>query len=219
MIDDLRRSIRLLAIDTKLTDELNAYKRKLYLDNPTISWHSMKERTFDYFLDLGYPLKAITEAWKLCESNYSRRTRCIDKTNSIVVSNDNVYFGTLTFNNDTLDKTNTNTRRKYVARYLKSISDNYIANIDFGDKEKNPQSNEREHYHCLIACAQPPFSWQYGFCKFEKVGNTDTDNLKVAKYVAKLTNHAMKVERTGKARRLIYSRATTPTHAPLWLLD
>ena len=57
MMDDLRKSIRLLAIDTKLTDELNAYKRKLYLDNPTISWHSMKERTFDYFLDLGYPLK------------------------------------------------------------------------------------------------------------------------------------------------------------------
>ena len=42
------------------------------------------------------------------------------------------YFLTLTFNNLTLENTSQETRRRYVARFLKTQSADYVANIDYG---------------------------------------------------------------------------------------
>lgn len=209
---------RVCAIDSDTFQEVNKFKKTLFKERPTLSWRQVKEEIFNHFiLDLGYPFKVVNEAYKLVSCNSQRRVRCLDKTTSIVENNKTTYFGTLTFNDETLQKTSEKTRRRYVSYYLKSISCDYIANIDFGDKEKNIQSNEREHYHCLIATDSKPTSWKYGFCKFELVGTSETDMKRVSKYIAKLTNHSLKVERTGKAKRLIYSRKNN--HPPFWLFE
>lgn len=208
---------RVCAIDSDIHKELNHYKKQCFTENPFLTWRKLKEKIFNHFLDLGYPLPLIEQAFKVLSCNNSRRTRCLEKTNNIVSNNKYVYFGTLTFNDGTLSKTSDKTRRRYVSYYLKSISNDYIANIDFGDKTKNPNSNEREHYHCLIATDKKPESWKYGFCKFQLVGTTEVDCKRISKYIAKLTNHSMKVERTGKAKRLIYSR--TNNIPPFWLFE
>lgn len=212
-----KTQLKLIVLDTDLIKELNAVKRKIFKENPSAQVGDLMEEVWRYVSEMGYPKEVVRTALGMLNNDYARRTRCLDKTNTLVNNNKVVYFGTLTFKNDVLDKTTIETRRKYVSRYLKSISCEYIANIDFGDKDKNPQSNEREHYHCLIACENMPISWKYGFCKFEKVRTDLQDCKRTSKYICKLTNHAMKVERSGKARRLIYSRCNHL--APYWLFE
>jgi hypothetical protein len=78
----------------------------------------------------------------------------------------------------------------------------YVANIDYGAK------NKREHYHALINCDKIDFSnWRkYGNINAERVKNKDieSDKIKLSKYIAKLSNHAIK--ETTKRSCLIYSR-------------
>lgn len=208
---------RVIAIEDNLIKEINRFKKNLYFKNPNITYDRVQESIYDYFHhELGIPENEVIEGMKMLSNNQKRRTRCLEKTKTLVMDNKNVYFGTLTFTNEVLETTSVETRRKYVSRYLKAISPCYIANIDYGDKEKNPDSNEREHYHCLIACDSVPGSWQYGFCKFLSIPKQEEDMKKISKYIAKLTNHAMKVERTGKAKRIIYSRGCP---IPYWLLE
>lgn len=214
MIDKLEW--RKVALDNDILKEFNAYKKAIFKNDPNASYEDYMTEMFQHFGSM-YPQDLIKQTIQLLGNGYKRRQRCYSKTSSLMSNNKYVWFGTLTFNDATLSKTTIETRRRYVSRYLKSISLEYIANLDYGDKVKNPQSNEREHYHCLVACDHIPQAWCYGFCKFEKVGCCDLDSVRVSKYIAKLTNHSMKVERTGKARRLIYSRVNTSI--PFWLLE
>jgi hypothetical protein len=213
---DFSQSATYLALDCDILKDIKRYKKSLYDENPYLSFDKVLERIYLHFTtDLGIPFELIKEGVRMCENSYRRKVRCLEKTNNIILDNKTVFFGTLTFTNEVLDKTTPETRRRYVSRYLKSISDSYIANIDFGDKEKNPQSNEREHYHCLVAAEDLPSSWSYGFCKFIKVSQDEASPKRITSYINKLTNHALKLEKTGKAKRLIYSRGYV---APYWLL-
>lgn len=117
------------------------------------------------------------------------------------------YFLTLTFKDEVLNNTSEETRRIYVARFLKAHFSAYVANIDYGDKAKNPDSHEREHYHALatLSNGEVPRQWDYGFISVKKVKETEKDATATAKYSAKLSNHALKVN-GGFAPRLIYSR-------------
>lgn len=119
----------------------------------------------------------------------------------------NCYFLTLTFTDKVLKATSEETRRTYVARFLKKHFSAYVANIDYGDKAKNPDSHEREHYHALATLpnGDPPRKWDYGFISVKKVKETEKDAVATAKYSAKLSNHALKVN-GGYAPRMIYSR-------------
>lgn len=136
-----------------------------------------------------------------------RITRCRDKIGASIMAGDG-YFLTLTFRDDVLSRTNEKTRRIYASRQLKACSTTYVGNIDYGTK------NEREHYHALVRSdEEPDLSWwkeHCGFVKIEKIGNTETDLVKVAKYTAKLSSHALKASTSkgGKvtAPRIIYSR-------------
>lgn len=214
--DCLSQSATTLALDCDIIKEIKRYKKYLYT-NFNYSFQRVIEEVYDHFTkELGYPFNIVKEGVRMCENTHRRRQRCLEKTNNIILDNKTVFFGTLTFTDEVLSKTTEETRRRYVSRYLKSISDSYIANIDFGDKEKNPQSNEREHYHCLVACDHLPCSWSYGFCKFLKVSQNEASPKRITSYINKLTNHSLKLERTGKAKRLIYSRGYV---APYWLLD
>ena len=80
---------------------------------------------------------------------------------------------------------------------MKSISDFYVANIDFG------KNTEREHYHALVLVDRINDTWDYGFTWFERVHRSDSAAT-LAKYVSKLTNHAIK--ETTKRSCYIYSR-------------
>lgn len=204
------------AIDLKIYREISRYKFSLYQERPHLNYKEVKEEVFNHFLDY-YTLDILEEAYDLVESTNKRRQRCYDKVEYLFNNYEYIFFGTLTFNDKTLFETNETTRRKYVSRYLKESSEYYIANVDYGDKEKNPNSNEREHYHCLIATKtnQPPMSWSYGFTKFQKVRIDDDSHKAISKYIVKLSRHALKQCDTTQAPKLIYSKVV----APYWLLD
>lgn len=143
----------------------------------------------------------------------ARVQRCKAKIGFLVRS-DCAWFLTLTFRNEVLERTTPEQRRRYVQRFLKRIAPFYVGNVDFGDKKKNPDSHEREHYHALIGCYDIPdmtfWEKKYGFTKVRKVGNTEDDLKKVSKYTAKLSAHALKASTSKEGKvtcpRLIYSR-------------
>lgn len=146
-------------------------------------------------------IKEYFEAFKINKAYYYRQCRLNKRVETILLSG-SCIFGTLTFTDKVLNETTEKERRVMVVRYLKSISNNYVANIDFGKK------NHREHYHFLARCdlASNKEWLKYGACKFERVRNRNIENDKVrlSKYIAKLSNHAIK--ETTKRSALIYSR-------------
>ena len=150
------------------------------------------------YYELNYP-----RVWKIVEkivlSNYRKRSR-VSKRFTTMFDNATcpIYFGTLTFTDEVLENTSQPTRRVYVRRFLKDISNEYLANIDFGD------INHREHYHCIFSCDNlENFKlWNYGFVNVKKVRYTESDIKRVSKYTIKLVNHCVK----GSAGYLVASR-------------
>lgn len=125
------------------------------------------------------------------------------------------WFLTLTFRDSVLDSTDDATRRVYVRRFLKSRFRFYVANRDFG------LDFGREHYHCVVSLPVDGVSsllrvrddcgrlhqrldWSYGFSDWELIGDGDTDRRKLAKYISKLQQHALKA--TASDERMIFSR-------------
>lgn len=138
------------------------------------------------------------EARKINHASYEKRNR-LEKRIAEWLSNYTCIFVTLTFKPDVLESTSKETRRKYVTRALKQMSDKYVANIDFG------KENEREHYHAIVVADNVSREeWKdYGAINFKRIKKT-SDSIKLAKYVVKLTNHAMK--ETVHQNRVIYSK-------------
>lgn len=143
---------------------------------------------------------AILEARRILNANYHRVSRLRSRVENILLNNEKSFFLTLTFTNKTLKSTNSLTRRRYVTRFLRSISDSqYVANIDFGAK------NGREHYHAVVGCDFINSSlWEYGHLDFEPIIVNEKSIDKVSLYVSKLTNHAIK--QTTKRSSLLYPK-------------
>lgn len=139
---------------------------------------------------------------KCCENlnrNRQARTKRLNDKLDKMTYLGQCIFVTLTFNDKSLQNTTEVTRRRYVSRYLKEQSDYYIANIDYGEK------NGREHYHAVVFGHLDLEKWhKYGGIDVERIKSGLNDNLKVSKYISKLTNHAIK--NTCKNKRLIYSK-------------
>jgi len=146
-------------------------------------------------------IKVYLECKKINHASYNRTNRLKQRIERMLL-NGSCIFLTLTFNDDTLNNTTEKQRRVFVTRYLKLFNCMYVANIDFG------KTNHREHYHALINCDRIDYSlWnQYGNINGEKVRNKDisSDKTKLAKYICKLSNHAIK--ETTRRSSLIYSR-------------
>lgn len=146
-------------------------------------------------------IQEFKECIKILNADYKKQQTLQKRVKSFLL-NGGCCFLTLTFNDDTLNKTTREQRRVFVVRYLKSCCAPYVANIDFG------KNNGREHYHALINCESVDFTkwYKYGAIKSEKVRNRDisVDSLRLSKYVAKLSNHAIK--NTTRRSALIYSR-------------
>lgn len=136
-------------------------------------------------------------ALRLLRSKNLKVSRANKKIEDIILNNDNPVFITLTFTNDILNSTTPQTRRRYVARFLKENCNSYVANIDYSPKKG------REHYHAIIDCPISMEDWKInGFAFTERI-RKHTTSRKIANYINKLTLHAFKVEDTP---RLIYSR-------------
>ena len=150
--------------------------------------------TFDDKMDLDKSLKDYDK--------YKHKTfRVRRKILSMMVLG-SCSFLTLTFTNDVLNNTSEETRRRYVSRFLKSISTDYVANIDWGDE------TQREHYHAVVLGDDIDMSnWdKYGFSNCKKVSINDytTNSSRMSKYIYKLSNHATK--ESTQRKKIIYSR-------------
>lgn len=147
------------------------------------------------------------EIWKEAEriNNASRaRTKRLKERIRSILENYDSTFVTLTFTDETLKNTTFETRKRYVIRYLKSYGVPYVANVDYGE------DYGREHYHAVIGTQSLNYKdWRSNGSingkKIVKKTNLECKgDLKLAKYITKLTNHAIK--ETCKRNALIYSR-------------
>lgn len=142
--------------------------------------------------------------WKECQRIYHAkisRTNRLKKRVEKMLSSGQCIFLTITFNNKVLGNTSSRSRRDYVRKYLNSLTCPYVGNIDFGKK------NNREHYHALVQSEFVKYTdWKNGNCDGEKIrlNSTNEDVQRLARYVAKLTNHAIKS--TTKNSYILYSR-------------
>jgi hypothetical protein len=205
-----KQELKQIILENKLHREVGQLSLKNYrlyqkevngLYYPSLNDYSFQEleNEFTNFVNL-YGYTTLKVANNLNRASYQRTARLKERIREAVLSG-SAWFITITFNPETLLKTNEKTRRVYVSRWLKSLTPFYVANIDYGLK------NEREHYHAVITSDQrPPKSWSYGFVDILKVKTTETDTKRISKYISKLTNHAIK--NTTKSKRIIYSRET-----------
>ena len=138
-------------------------------------------------------------AHNINKAYYSRVAR-LKRSITTIVASGSAYFLTLTFNDYALTNSLPGSRRQNVYRYLKSISVDYVANVDYGDDKG------REHYHAVLSLphGKTSIKWCYGFFKVIKIGKQESDIVKLSKYISKLTNHALK--ETARNKRIIYSR-------------
>lgn len=168
------------------------YKKVSFLEGLTIERDYM-----DLQLSLGK--QYILECRRINIAYFSRKKRLKDRVNDLL-HRGTCIFVTLTFRDDVLVSTTEETRRKYVQRYLKEKSDYYVANIDYGVDDLY---THREHYHALLVSDFVERSWEYGFALHERV-RTSSNPKVIAKYISKLTNHAIKA--STKRCCYIYSR-------------
>jgi hypothetical protein len=140
----------------------------------------------------------INKAW------YKRSKRVREHVEYLFSLDCELIFLTLTFDDAVLKSTSPETRRKYVARWLKKASPVYVANVDYGE------TKGREHYHALV-CSRISDSladeWRKhcGNVNFKKIRKDEKSKKAVPRYISKLTNHAIK-ETANKGSRIIYSK-------------
>ena len=134
----------------------------------------------------------------LNQSRYKRKQRVQSRIFNMIMSGSS--FLTLTFSPKVLETTNEETRRQYVRRWLKEFAKDYVANIDYGGKRG------REHYHAVVKCSPDdvPSSWRGGFMNAKAIRKDTGDIEAISKYIAKLTNHALK--ESAQLKRIIYSK-------------
>lgn len=186
-------------LKTDLCKRINRIDRLTYLNSieGIVHDYDLDSEYFDLLLEYDYD--DVKEARKINKASYQRVKRLKDRI-TYLITNNVCLWCTLTFTDDVLNSTSPDTRKQYVRKYLKAISPNYIANIDYGSE------NEREHYHALVVADYVPSgSWSYGFDEYIKVRTKQTTSpVRMAKYISKLTNHAIK--ETTKRCSIIYSR-------------
>lgn len=179
------------------------HSRLVYLDGYTdvkidAEYKETVNEMVSYFFEDENALQIWREAERINLAYYARVKRLKDRISSMLREG-RCYFLTLTFSDATLERVSAKTRRRYVTYFLKSLSDTYVANIDFGSE------NHREHYHAVVMADGVDMSaWDcFGFSKAQKIASED-DYTPIAKYISKLTNHAVKATTSGC--RAIYSK-------------
>lgn len=167
-----------------------------------------RSQAFRGFYSLQDALRQVLGAdfWRVgaraCVSQARKRKRTKAKTADIVLGGCSAFF-TFTFTDECLRSTTPQTRRRYVARFLRRYCSCYVANIDYSPEK------DREHYHAIASLKDfkggaPLEKWKHGFMSATRIKCHNTDLTRVTRYITKFTNHALKLGE--KAPRLIYSR-------------
>lgn len=197
-------------LKTDLCKRINAIDKKTYLNSldGVIQDYDLDNKYFNLLNEYDY--KDIQEARKINKASFYRIRRLKERVTNMLLSG-HCIFCTFNFRDDVLNSTTADTRRQYVRKYLKQFNCLYVANIDFGsDKEytdrkgNKRKGTSREHYHALICIDKLPMNWTLGFQFLEHVRIKNSTDVKLSKYISKLSNHAIK--ETTKRSCLIYSR-------------
>lgn len=172
---------------------------KLYgmnIENSNTYSIEMANQLLEYYME--HCPNDLLEAKKINHATYERVKRLKNRIAKLLEKP--CLFLTLTFTNESLSNTSAITRRRYVTRYLNNFNTEFVGNKDFGKK------NGREHYHAVIQAEKIDYSlWQHGAIKGLRVRlDKNSTKERLSKYIAKLTNHAIK--ETTKRSALIYSR-------------
>jgi hypothetical protein len=181
------------ALKDKLPNK-QAKLSKVFYKNKSLNIYDLLEIKSDFNDVYGIGAWEVSNA--LNQAKYKRKQRIQERIQKMVEQG--ASFLTLTFTDEVLSITSEATRRQYVRRWLKTLSHNYVANIDYGAK------NGREHYHAVIPYHDHLPEWPFGFKLSQKVGSSNSDLQSISKYVAKLTNHSMK--QTASLKRIIYAK-------------
>ena len=159
----------------------------------------LDQQYMDLLSDYGYA--SMLEAKRINHASYTRIKRLKDRIMSYL-SMGQCIFITLTFRPSALKETTEKQRRIDVSRFLKSVSQYYVANIDYGVDDR---FTKREHYHALVVSDWVDGKWKHGRIHRERVRlNEESTDKKISKYISKLTNHAIKD--STKRCCYIYSR-------------
>ena len=183
--------------EVKIAKELRRIVNRLnYAELPIEERNGLLERYFFIMDECERNNINIDEGMRLYE-NYRKRNQRLRKRISNIIECDSLFL-TFTFTDDVFISTSQDTRQQYVRKFLKIISENYVANIDFGDK------NHREHYHaiCIVSERVDYTSWKYGALNGVRV-RKNSSPLALAKYINKFVHHATKETTTQK---IIFSR-------------
>lgn len=166
----------------------------------SVTLNIFDKNSLDYWLEYIYKKyggSALMESYRILNAKYHRLKRLKNRVESIISYRS--FFLTITFTDKVLKKTNSKTRRLYVTRFLKKLSSNYVANIDYGLKKG------REHYHAIVMCNDIDYKlWAYGNLDFKLIDLQDDTSDRLSKYVSKLVHHAIK--ETTKRNYLIYPK-------------
>lgn len=173
------------------------------VEHPSYIYHIKKgtlnySQLMDYVISNGL-LREYAECRKINKARNNKVYRLRNKIESIICNGDCLFL-TLTFTDKVLETTTPQQRRRYVREFLSSYHCSYVGNVDYG------KTNHREHYHVVIGTNNVNHKdWRYGAINFERVRVSEKTSCGcLSKYIAKLSNHAIK--ETTKRSALLYSR-------------
>lgn len=188
-------------LENKINGVYNKLHKKMCVGGSQDTYYEYMFLSLDYTNDviLANAIRIICE--QLNDAQYARYKRIRDRISDMFDIWD-CTFVTLTFEDKYLDSS-LKTKKEYCKRFLSSFEMPYVANVDYG------KINGRVHFHAVIACPREELEkecnkWHYGFQYCETCRTDVEDEKKLAKYVSKLSAHALK--ETTKNSRLIYSR-------------
>lgn len=186
--------LRSRVISSGLVKKVKASKKRIF------NAHSTEEylyHTYEALFDECEDREAYSEAVRVAAADFRRNTR-LKNTIQAYIGMGTCIFLTITFTDKCLEKTSAKYRRHQVTDYLKKYARYYVANVDFGAK------NGREHYHAIARTDYVDYTdWKHGSVNGRKI-IVSSNPLKLAKYISKLVNHAIKD--TCKRNAIIYSR-------------
>lgn len=189
-------------IDSPILEDYKKWSKNEYLYTYTDKDISLKQ--LNVLREIAsYHIKNNPIEWKECSrishAHCCRVTRLKKRITDMITSGDCIFL-TMTFTDKTLSKISPKNRRKNISSFLSSLNSvDYVANIDFGKK------NHREHYHAVVQIDHIDYSqYKLGAINGIKIRNQTDDLERISRYIAKLTNHAIK--ETTKRSVLIYKR-------------
>lgn len=171
-----------------------------------VMWYSVPVVYPDYQRDM----RIINAEW---EKLRKRKGRWLKYVIEMSRTFDELYLVSLTFDDETLETTNFETRKKRVRDWLNANTVDYFACVDYG------KVNNREHYHAIVSFAQTGVrayyddrielhsekhgktafyrlpeerAWPFGFYSIRAVPLDTSDTKRSAFYAMKSASYAFK---------------------------